>query len=247
MTDYPDHGQLIKASHKKYDALIFFVHFYRGHKKALLRHVKLVNSLGFDAYVFNLKDSVKDHYGLPYSYVSQKFGMKHALADQIEEHLNLHAAYPQKIIFAFSNVSACAMEAMARRKPLDVIRLICDSGPSLKFINSAYNLYTHSMPIRFLPLRLLATPLLAYGWSKALHKDIHHDLRQLPNHFPVLSIRGWKDPLIKPKDIDLCFEPCKNLNWQKLSLPEAGHLTGLRDFPEDYKPAVKNFLENLVK
>ncbi len=30
--------------------------------------------------------------------------------------------------------------------------------------------------------------------------------------------------------------------WKKLSLPEAGHLNGLRDFPSEYKPAVEDFL-----
>lgn len=241
---YPDQGELFKASNKKHDALIFFVHFYLGHKKALLRHIRLVNQLGYDAYVFNIKDKLKDHYGLPYSLVSHKFGLKHAIADQIEEHMNLLTEYPKKIAYAFSNVSACCIEAMARRPHQDFIALICDSGPSLNFMDSAYALYKHSNPVA-LPLRFIAAPLMAYGWSKDMHKDIPGDLMKLPQGFPVLSIRGWKDPLIKPNDIDLCFEPCKNLVWQKLSLPEAGHLTGLRDFPQEYKPVVDEFLKSV--
>lgn len=241
---YPDEGELFKASNKKHDALIFFVHFYQGHKKALLRHIRFVNQLGFDAYVFNIQDKMKDHYGVPYSYVSKKFGLKHAIADQVEQHLNLLPEYPKKIAFAFSNVSAACIEAMARRTEQDIIALICDSGPSYKFKESAYALYKHSIP-KALPIRLIAAPLLAYGWSADLHKDIPDDLMKLPQGFPVLSIRGWKDPLIKPADIDLCFEPCKNLNWQKLSLPEAGHLTGLRDFPQEYKPVVEEFLNSV--
>ncbi|MFZ3230957.1 MAG: hypothetical protein WA160_12185 [Pseudobdellovibrio sp.] len=242
--NYPDKGELFKASHKKHEALIFFVHFYRGHKKALLRHIRFVNQLGYDAYAFNIKDQLKDHYALPYSHVSKKFGLKHAIADQIEEHLNLLPEYKHKVAFAFSNVSACCIEAMARRTETDVVALICDSGPSLNFMNSAYNLFKYSIPIKFLPLRLAAAPLLAYGWSPDLHKDIPGDLMKLTENFPVLSIRGWKDPLIKPADIDLVFESCKNLSWQKLSLPEAGHLTGLRDFPHEYKPVVEEFLKS---
>ena len=99
MAAYPDQGELFKASKKKQDALIFFAHFYKGHKKALKRHIQFVNDLGYDAYAYNLKDSPKDHFGLPYSHVSKKFGMKHALADQIEEHLNLLSDYPKKIVF----------------------------------------------------------------------------------------------------------------------------------------------------
>ncbi len=244
---YPDAGELFKASVKKHEALIFFVHFYKGHKKALRRHIKFVNELGYDAYAFNLKDSASDHYGIPFSNVSKKFGLKHALADQIEQHLNLVKNYRQKVVFSFSNISACAIEAMARRKTNDLVALITDSGPSFNFLTSAYNLYTHSIKIPFLPLRLLATPVLAYGWSLELHKNIHADLKQLPKNFPVLSIRGWKDPLIKPTDIDEVFEPCKNLSWEKLSLPEAAHLNGLRDFPNDYKPSVEAFLKQINK
>lgn len=242
---YPDQGEIFKASVKKHEALIFFVHFYKGHKKALRRHIQFVNSLGYDAYAFNLKDDAKDHFGLPYSLVSKKFGLKHALADQIEEHLDLLADYPIKIMFAFSNIAACAIEAMARRPFKDIIGMITDSGPSFNFLTSAYNLYTHSIKIPFIPLRLLATPILAYGWSPELHKKIHADLRKLSKDFPVLSIRGWKDPLIKPSDIDEVFQPCKNISWEKLSLPEAGHLNGLRDFPDEYKPTVENFLKRI--
>lgn len=245
MQNYPDQGELFKASEKKHEALIFFVHFYQGHKKTMLRHIRFVNSLGYDAYAFNIKDKLADHYALPYSYISKKFGLKHAIADQIEEHLNLLPEYSKKIAFAFSNVSACCIEAMARRQETDIIGLICDSGPSSRFLQSAYNLYTYSVPIRFLPLRLLAAPALAYGWSPDLHQDVSNDLKKLPQNFPVLSIRGWKDPLIKPSDIDQIFEPCKNLIWQKLSLPQAGHLTGLRDFPNEYKPGLEQFLQSL--
>jgi hypothetical protein len=131
---------------------------------------------------------------------------------------------------------------MARRPDLGFKALICDSGPTANFVDSAYKLYTHARPIKFLPLRLAATPVLALGWSSSLHKDIKIDLQKLPEGFPVLSIRGWKDPLIAAADIDKLFEPCTNLVWQKLSLPEAGHLTGLRDFPGEYKPAVTDFL-----
>ena len=242
---YPDEGEIFKADKKKHAALIFFVHFYQGNKKALRRHIQFVNSLGYDAYAFNLKDKAKDHYGLPYSMISKKFGLKHALADQIEEHLDLLTHYPQKIIFSFSNVSGCVIETLARRKPFDILGMITDSGPSFNFFKSAYNLYAHANKIRFLPFRLAATPILAFGWSPDLHKYIHDDLRKLPEGFKILSIRGWKDLLIKPVDIDLVFEPCKNLHWEKLSLPEAAHLTGLRDFPDEYKPGVEDFLKTL--
>lgn len=240
MKKFPDEGEIFKAKDKKSDALIFFVHFYNGHKKAMLRHIRFVNQLGYDAYAFNLRDQMKQHFMLPYSPISKKFGMKHALADQIEEHLDLLSDYKTKIMFAFSNVAACAIEVMARRPDINFKSMICDSGPTLDFLKSAYNLYAYAEPT---PLRALTAPLFALAWSKDMHKDLHSDLRKLRSEFPVLSIRGWKDKLISPAGIDQVFEPCHNLVWQKLSLPEAQHLTGLRDFPNEYKPVVEEFLK----
>ncbi len=242
---FPDQGELFRAKKKKHKALIFFVHFYHGDKKALLRHIRFVNQLGYDAYGFNLRDQMKDHYMVPYSTISKKFGMKHALADQIEEHLDLLSNYESKIMFAFSNVAACAIEAMARRPDIYFDGLICDSGPALTFLKSAFKLLTFAEPIPFLPFRLIATPLFSVAWSKDFHADVPLDLQKFRSGFPVLSIRGWKDKLMAPTDIDKIFEPCKNLVWQKLSLPEAEHLTGLRDFPDEYKPAVEDFLNQI--
>lgn len=234
-TIYPDQGELYRASEKKSEALIFFVHFYNGHKKALLRHIRFVNQLGYDAYAFNLKDEMKEHFMLPYSPISHKFGMKHALADQIEQHLDLVGEYKEKIMFAFSNISGCAIEAMARRPDIYFRSMICDSGPTLQFLDSAIKLYKQTKQ---------NLPIFAIAWSREMHKDIPVDLRKFREGFPVLSIRGWKDKLITPKGVDQVFENCPNLVWQKLSLPEAEHLTGLRDFPQEYKPVVEEFLKN---
>ena len=242
---YPDEGELFNAAEKKSDHLIFFAHFFKGHKKALRRHVELVNSLGYDAYVFNLRDDFGEHYFVPYSEISEKFGMKHALADQIEEHLNELPEYKTKIIFAFSNVAGSAIEAMGRRDSQDIVALICDSGPGRSFVDSSFKLAKQQFKIKFLPLTMLATPMVILGWSKDMNKDVALDLQKLPEGFPILSIRGWKDKLITPSSIDKIFEPCKNLNWVKLALPEAGHVSGLKEFPDEYKAGIVNFLNSL--
>lgn len=245
MTFYPDEGEFFKASEKRSETLIFFVHFFGGHKKALRRHIEFVNSLGYDAYAFNLRDELNEHYYVPYSEVSEKFGLKHAMADQIEEHLDLITGYKSVVMFAFSNMAGCAIEAMARRDMSSIKALICDSGPGAGFVQASYRFLREQFHVKFVPLRLLATPLFILSWSKDGHKDIPEDLQKFPNGFPVLSIRGWKDILIKTADIDKIFEPCKNINWTKLSLPEAQHLTGLRDYPNEYRSGVENFLNSL--
>ena len=244
-------GELFKSPQKKYKEVIFFVHFYEGNKRALRRHIEFVNELGFDAFAFNLKGGryrwrdIKRNPQVDFP-LSKKnaFGIKHVYADQIEMMLNQVAG--DKIIFAFSNPSASAIEAMARRNCSDVKALICDSGPSAKFIQSAYNLYTHDWKLKPLPLRVALTPFLSFGWSLHLHRDIHLDLSRFPQNFPILSIRGWKDPLIPPDHIDRVFEPHSNIQWQKLSLPEAGHLNGLKDFADEYQPGVQRFLSEVA-
>lgn len=242
---FPFEGEFFLARNKKFEELIFFVHFFDGSKKQLLRHIRLVNELGFDAFAFQLQGNHRDLMSIkiPFS-AKRKFGIKHAYADQIEYLLNEIPG--PKIIFSFSNPSASAIEAMARRHCSDTLALICDSGPTAEFLPSAFKLYTHEFKIKSFALRTVLTPVLSAAWSLHFHKDLHQDLETFPEGFRVLSIRGWKDQLIPPNHIDAVFEPHSNLNWSKLSLPEAGHLTGLRDFRQEYAPVVKSFLEALA-
>ncbi len=248
----PFDGEFFLSKNKAYEELIFFVHFYEGSKRQLLRHIKLVNKLGFDAFAFHLhgnhtellQDLFKDIFSkIPIS-AKEKFGIKHTYADQIEKLLNEIPG--NKIIFAFSNPSAAAIEAMARRHCSDTTALICDSGPTARFIPSAYNLFSQDYHIKSTMLKLILTPVLSFGWSPLLHKDLKADLEHFPIGFRILSIRGWKDKLIPPKHIDEVFESHENIDWTKLSLPEAEHLTGLRDFREEYIPGVEKFLKSIA-
>lgn len=243
--ELPFQGEFFLSRNKKYEELIFFVHFYEGSPKQLLRHIKLVNSLGFDAFAFQLFGNHKNLISLhpPISSRGQ-YGVKHTYADQIEILLNMIPG--KKIIYSFSNPTGSAIEAMARRQVSDTVALVCDSGPSGKFIPSAYNLYTHEYKLNPLPLRLVLAPILSLGWSFYLHKDLQTDLKKFPAGFKILSIRGWKDLLIPPDHIDAVFAPQKHLDWTKLSLPEAGHLTGLRDFKADYVPGLEKFLTSVA-
>jgi hypothetical protein len=240
----PFNGEFFFSKSKRYNETVFFVHFYDGSKRQLLRHIKLVNELGFDAFAFNLKGTHAElkKFELPVS-PQGKFGTKHIYADQIERMLN--EVPGSKIVFAFSNPSAAAIEAMARRHCSDTVALICDSGPTARFMPSAYQLFDEQYNIKSRLVRLALTPILSLGWSPFLHKDLKNDLNTFPKGFKILSIRGWKDKLIPPTHIDEVFEPHTQLNWTQLSLPEAGHLRGLADFKADYVPAVSKFLESV--
>jgi len=243
-TELPFQGEFFLSKNKKFEELIFFVHFYEGSKRELLRHIKFVNDIGFDAFAFQLQGDGKTALSHIPIVGNMKFGFKHAYAAQIEKLLNEIPG--KKIIYAFSNPSAAAIEAMARRGCVDTPALICDSGPTAQFLPSAWRLMrSYNFPFLLNPLKIPLTPALGLGWSPHMHKDLKTDLATFPQDFPILSIRGWKDKLIPPNDIDEVFEPHPNLAWSKLSLPEAEHLTGLRDFRADYTPAVSAFLERV--
>lgn len=239
---FPYEGEIFKSPSKKHEELIFFVHFFGGTKKVLKRHVDFVNQLGFDAFAFNLAKEPKYFWQIPIT-ASEKFGLKHLYADQIEVLLNL---LPQtKIVYAFSNPAASAIEALARRQCADIKALICDSGPSNELVKSAANLLLHDRKVTSSLKRMIMTPVSSAFWSLSFHKDIHEDLAKFPEGFKILSIRGWKDKLIPPDHIDAVFEPHKNIHWQKLSIPKAGHLDALKNHFSDYSEPVKKFLLEL--
>lgn len=234
---YPFDGELFPAKKKEFSETILFVHFFDGNKKVLKRHIELVNDLGFDAIAFNLRDK-SVLFQNPFS-LRKKIGLKHIYADQVEAMLNLIPG--NKIIYSFSNPSASAIEAMYYRNCIDVTALICDSGPAKRIFESVFNMFLNFKTNGFVKelINLIGTPL---GWSYLLHSDLTLHLNVFPDKFKILSIRGWKDKLISPDNIDLVFETHTQLDWRKLSLPQAGHLNGLKDFSQDYTQGVKNFL-----
>lgn len=233
----PYDGTFYYAKNKKFSETIFFVHFYEGSKLLLKRHIELVNELGFDAFAFNLLNN-KEYFKNPISR-RKEIGIKHVYSDQIEFLLNAIAG--KKIIFAFSNPSASAIEAMYLRHCSDTTALICDSGPSGKFVKSFFNLFRNYKENNLIQT-LAKSVFVPIFWSRHLHKDVSQQLASFPKGFPILSIRGWKDDLIPPDHIDSLFEGHPNLSWRKLSLPQAGHLNGLKDFRENYTNGVRNFL-----
>lgn len=205
------------------------------------RHVEFVNSIGFDALTFNLSFHEKTWLKkIPISR-NRKFGMRHIWGDEIEDVLN--AAPGSKIIFAFSNPAAAAIDAIVRRNTRDIKALVTDSGPFAKMVRCSWNLLTHEYTVKNPLLRVPATALLSTFWGIDHTKCLHEDIANLPKNFPILSIRGWEDPLVPVSAIDEAYRDVQHLRYETLALPKAGHLNGLKDFSEDYKPKVKAFLE----
>lgn len=238
----PFSGEVRLSDNKKFKETVVIVPFFSAKKGQLSRHIEFLNELGYDVVTFNLKNSIKDTKGTLFS-SNLGLGFKHIWADQIEAILNSIAG--TKIVFAFSNPSASAIEAIVRRHATDVRGLICDSGPSGDILNSLVNYYEREQPLKFFAFRWAAALATTIAWSPEYNRAIHKDIEALPTSFKILSIRGWKDPIISAQNIDKVFDPHQNVDWQRLSLPQAAHLNGLRDFYDEYAEPVAEFLKSI--
>ena len=237
--DLPFKGVLHSAATKQFQETVVFLPFYGAHQNNLKRHVELVNELGYDCVSFDLKDHWSDMSPSVFK-TGMKWGFKNIWADQLKDILD--SIDGKKIIFSFSNSCGSAFEATVKRHWRDISGIICDSGPSGELWKSIFNYMTFEAKLPTLPLKVAMTTALTALWHPGFEAAIHKDLAKFPQGFRLLSIRGWKDKLISPKMIDSIFEPHKNLDWQKLSLPDAGHLNGLKDFRNEYVPALTKFL-----
>lgn len=240
---YPLDAELFPAENLKYNETVLIVPFYGSKKPQVQRHVDMLNDLGFNVVTYDQTFSSINV--LPQIMSSREgLGFKHVWADQVEGLLN--AIPGNKIVYGLSNPSSGAIEAIGRRHATDIKGLIVDGGPTARFFKSIVKYLTTEEPIPTKVLRFAMAGLTTALWTPDFAKTLSRDLKKFPKGFPVLSIRGWKDRLIPPSHIDMVFEPHPHLAWQKLSLPEADHLNGLRDFPDEYIPAVKSFLESIA-
>lgn len=228
---------------------IVLIPFYRAPVNSLKRHYQLLEKLGYSGFRVHLQDDPKLFVRKALFSNSGKYGAKSVWADQIESVLN--AIPGDKIVFSFSNPSSPTIEAIGRRQAADILGLICDSGPAGHFWTSALNLFREKTENKnFLFSNLLVggvyATLTEKIWNLNILESLHQDLQKFPEHFPVLSIRGWKDHLIAPDSIDAVFSDATQLRFTKLSLPDAGHLDGLKKSPVEYEQGLKNFLQSLL-
>lgn len=237
---YPNYPQssprFYKSTNKKPgSALVVFVHFFGGHQRILKRHIQLVNDLGYDAFAFNMPARLDLSWRLLFS---SKFGLKHLYSWMLDFYLDQIEG--KKIIYSFSNPSASAIESIANRlEKNDITALICDSGPSGKFMRSAWNLAIQQQKNPYLMI------FFSFFWSLKFHLDISRQLKKLPTGFSILSIQPMRDPVIPPDHIQSVFK-LNDLSGLKVYQPqEAGHLNALKINPEEYRNQLQDFLKLL--
>lgn len=235
-------GEIIKSPNKKYLETIVFVPFFFGKKQQMKRHALFMSEIGFDSVIFNL--SYKWYNVVPRLKDSMKlgWGLKHVWTQEIKTILD--SIPGNKILYAFSNPSSAALEAAVLREVKDIKAIIFDGGPFFDLIKCNWNFFTHGK--KKIGLKKLGWNLYARGiWTIEHEKEITRDLARLPKNFPILSIRGWLDPLVPTTAIEKAFKGHDHLDLEILNLPEGGHLDGLKKFPEIYKPRVTDFLKSV--
>lgn len=245
MTKLINNGEWIKAPNKKYSETIVFVPFFFGKKQHMKRHAEFMAELGYDSVIFNLP--YKWLKVIPKLRKSLKlgWGLKHVWTREITRVLDTVPG--NKIIFAFSNPSTAALEAIHLRNASDVKALVCDGGPFYDLLKCNWNFFEHERPTRN-PLKKLGQNVYARAiWTVDHEKEIKRDLAALPKNFPVLSIRGWLDPLVPSTCIEKAFKGHNQLDLEILNLPQGRHLDGLKNFPDIYKPRVADFLTSISK
>jgi pimeloyl-ACP methyl ester carboxylesterase len=237
----PFNGETLKASHRRYEETVVFVHHFGGSKKTVLRHARLMNELGFDAFVFDLKINDFKSIQPPLTAYFQ-FGVRFIWADQIEEVLN--SVPGKKIVYSFSMPSNSTLMAMSRRHAFDITSWVCDGGPFLDLVRCTWNLFTNAYPIKWVPLRFAAS-LFGYFYFGGLQaaREIGPMLDSLPNQFPILSIRGTDDPLVPVSAIDEVFSHGKQrLGLETFTIEGGHHLDGLKNHSDLYRSRVSGFI-----
>jgi hypothetical protein len=250
------------AKHKKFREVIVFVHHYGGHKHSFGRHIAWVNELGFDAITFDLPQrslSTLNEWPINKDW---QLGLRHVWSDKIESVLG--SLGENKFIFSFSFPSVAVLSALARRHAIDVRGWVAEGGPFAHIMMGIDNLLREEnldtvfekkatnqirsaleWSIKKIGLvRKVATEVTALAFGQLYYeRDIEDDLKALPPHFPILSLRDAKDKLVYPTMIDDFFAPAEGrIDLHKHLLPEAGHLQGFSQHGDIYRQVVSAFL-----
>lgn len=224
---------------------MIFVHHFGGDRKTPTPHIRLVNELGFHAVSFSMSFNESPLVnGLVFNSEMQ-LGLITRWQEEIETIFN--AVPYKKIAYTFSSPSASAASVLARRGARDVNAWICDGGPFLDtFTNTLRYVEQVKIKNKLLQWGLSALGTLIY-FGLDYKENLYKSLEKLPQDFPVLSIRGWQDPLVPYSAIEKAFSPHKHLDLEVLALTEGTHLDGLKKYPDEYRKRVEVFLRTHSK
>ncbi len=238
----PCDGEYFPSPHKKYREVVILVHHFGGNKHTLKRHQQFYNDLGFDCVGFNLSfQNIHNLNKWPLT-ADFKFGPRAVWVEEVERILN--AVSGPKIIVSFSFPSIAVAQAIARRWASDIRAWMTEGGPFVQVWRCYWNYVGIEMKIKNPVLRAsLATLSYEILAGAKVEADLRDALQKFPAGFPILSIRGWQDPLVPLSALEAAFnEPYKS-SLQTLSLPHSGHIDGIKRDAEEYKGSIETFLK----
>lgn len=244
----PHSGVWLRAPERHFEEVALFVHHYEGHRASVRKHQEFLAELGMDSVAFTLSFPQTPKWLSKVAHIENYYyQLRNRWSEEISDMLKAIPA--PKILYTFSFPSAPALQALAEMQSRSQIRTwICDGGPFLMNFKCFWNYYTKHEKVKnplFSASRLALGLFGLQTWSLAT--DLKLALQQLPEGFPILSIRSWQDPLVPIEAIDAVFRGQSHLQLETLTLPEAGHIDGLQRFPLDYKPRVEKFLRQQLK
>lgn len=211
---------------------VVLIHYTFGNYKNLQRHIEMFNELGYPTATFDLKGGNSDQANLSWPFLYTTW---------ITQVTNvLDSITGPKIVFSMSFPSYAGLIASSVRT--DIEKYICDGGPFTNIPQSIYRLYNQQGRFHN-PLWRSIVSLSGYlylGPQVQLH--LTKALERWPREIPILSLRGGKDLVVPPPIIDAVFAHHKNLRFSGFEITDAGHLDGLKRFPEIYTSKVREFL-----
>ena len=230
-----------KATEKKYKETVVFVHHMYGNHKTTWRHYRLLNDMGYDCITFDLvmgsqlKGSAKHPY-LKYLYR----GVFYLWSKQIRSILD--EIEGDKIIYAFSGPALSAFWAAGTRT--DIKKFICDGGPFKRIWRNTRNFFYHELGIKNPTLNKISSFFGVSIWGIGPLEKLDRVLKRWNTDIPILSIRGIKDNIVHIDSMREVFTPHEHLKLTVVEFPEGKHLDGLREFYEEYKSRLIDFLHS---
>lgn len=238
----PCDGEYFPSPHKQFRETIILVHHFGGSKMSMKRHQQFYNELGYDCVGFNLSfQNIHNLNKWPLT-ADFKFGPRAVWVEEIERIFNAVAG--PKIVVSFSFPSIAAVQAMGRRWASDIRAWITEGGPFVQVWRCYWNYVGVEKKIQNPLLRAsLATLSYEVLAGAKVESDLAESLQKLPAGFPILSIRGWQDPLVPLSALEAALQETYKASLQTLSLPHSGHIDGIKRDTDEYKTVVQTFLK----
>lgn len=222
------------------------VHNFAGTQDNFVKHVSLLNDLGFDVVTFDLNWHKHGH-----KKIFNNFLMPY-WAGEIEGAFSEILETRQLIAFCFSGLSFCAISKLPKlmkRYSGKVKALVFDSGPFENYIQCIRNMVKLYLGIKNRFKAELLTQFFVFTWGPHSMASVHENFKKIfevnPD-LPVLSFQGLQDGIVPQEYIHACFENPTPKNFTEVIFKNGGHLTSLKEEPEKYKSVLEKFLSEKI-